>query len=139
MLLQQMWIGAEAIGPKEFKFLAGASTSGLLICQNWLLKWSKIVQSDQIYLELVPVNENKHVWIVHPRNLHRNLIFQPDLVDLLQKNAVEIDNEKELVIFYLVLFLVQEERVTTLQSLEIFFMFPFYFYPLAYITLHCMY
>ena len=85
MLLQQMWTGAEAIGPKEFKFLAGASTSGLLICQNWLLKWSKIVQSDQIYLELVPVNENKHVWIVHPRYLHWNLILQPDLVDLLEK------------------------------------------------------
>ena len=47
------------------------------------LKWSQIVQ---IYLlELVPVNKNKHIWIIHPRNLHRNLILQPDLVDLLQK------------------------------------------------------
>ena len=65
--------------------------------------------------------------------------FNQILLISCKKNAVEIDNEKELVIFYLVLFLVQEERVTTLQSLEIFFMFPFYFYPLAYITLHCMY
>ena len=43
------------------------------------------VQVDPMYLEFVPVDENEHVRIVHPRNLHWNLILQPDLVDLLQR------------------------------------------------------
>jgi len=47
----------------------------------------------------VPVDENKHIWIVHPGNLHGNLVLQPDLV------------------YFLVLFIVQEERISTLQSL----------------------
>jgi len=54
---------------------------------------------DRMYLEFVPVDENEHVRIVHPRNLHWNLILQPDLVDLL------------------VLLLVQEERVASFESL----------------------
>ena len=49
----------------------------------------------KMYLEFVPVDENEHVRIVHPRNLHRNLILQPDLVDLLQKMIVKHQNRKK--------------------------------------------
>ena len=83
-----------------------------------------------VELEFVPVDENQHVWIVHPRNLHWDLVLQPDLVDLLQKHALA---EKKTILyrgFYLVLLLIQEKRVAALQALEMFFFrkelsFPF--------------
>ena len=109
--------------PKESKLLAGTST---MIIQNWPPRRSKIVQMDRMYLEFVPVDENEHVRIVHPRNLHRNLILQPDLVDLLQKKVFALlklePEEKQFWVcgFYLVLLLVQEERVASLESLELF-------------------
>ena len=78
--------------PKESKLLAGTST---MIIQNWPPRRSKIVQMDRMYLEFVPVDENEHVRIVHPRNLHWNLILQPDLVDLLQKMIVKHQNRKK--------------------------------------------